>query len=80
MFDNKTLFFRPRFANGSFAASFDAFRWGGAYTEAGPWQYDRRNSRGAQTPRRASASASAMAVASARCGTFGFGVLGLVTP
>ncbi|GBG25392.1 Alpha-1,2-mannosidase, putative [Hondaea fermentalgiana] len=39
IFDPKTLFFRPKHANGSFVEPFHEFAWDHAYTEGGPWQY-----------------------------------------
>lgn len=38
LFDPETGFMRPKNTAGEFAPGFDALRWGGAYTEGGPWQ------------------------------------------
>jgi predicted alpha-1,2-mannosidase len=39
VFDTKIKFFRGRSADGSWIEPFNAFAWGGAYVEGGPWQY-----------------------------------------
>jgi predicted alpha-1,2-mannosidase len=39
LFDSNAKFFRGKLANGSWIEPFDAFIWGGAYVEGGPWQY-----------------------------------------
>jgi predicted alpha-1,2-mannosidase len=39
LFDPDTKFFRGRSADGSWLEPFNAFAWGGAYVEGGPWQY-----------------------------------------
>lgn len=38
LFDKETGFMRGRDSQGNMAPDFDMFRWGGEYTEGGPWQ------------------------------------------